>query len=202
MFPCHFTITFRVQISILKSNLFNTLFVCSIKIYNDAIWTSDWIHLVDLCMLSSFQFSPLSSPNWCFNSEKLANVFGIGIFQMLLSVGLSDTALNLQKKKKKKLNIRVQCSWIWSLISYTCTRHLCKTAQWYAEWRSFRRWKWNRSCKKARQAAECLVVYSGFYVVCYGNLAITPEIHGSRKILHRSTIFSLSYTQELISFNF
>ena len=93
LFPCHFTITFRVQISILKSNLFNTLSVCSIKIYNDAIWTSDWIHLVDLCMLSSFQFSPLSSPNWCFNSEKLANVFGIGIFQMLLSVGLSDTAL-------------------------------------------------------------------------------------------------------------
>lgn len=60
LFPCHFTITFRVQISVLKSNLFNTLSVCSIKIYNDAIWTSDWIHLVDLCMLSSFQFSPFS----------------------------------------------------------------------------------------------------------------------------------------------
>ena len=104
--------------------------------------------------------------------------------------------------KKKMLNVRVQCSWFGLLISYTCTRHLCKTAQRYAEWRSFRRWKWNRSCKKAWQAVECLVVYSGYYVVCYGNLAITPEIHGSRKILHRSTIFSLLYTQELISFNF
>lgn len=151
------------------------------------------ILLIYACCLH-FSFRP--SPNWCFNSEKLANVFGIGILQMLLSVGMSDTALNLQQKKRM-LNVRVQCSWfvLWSAIHVPGI-----SAKQHSDTLNEGALEDGNETEAVRKHG--LVVYSGYYVVCYGNLAITPEIHGSRKILHRSTIFSLSYTQELISFNF